>query len=148
MKTVRSTFHRHFDLSGLIVGGLGLYVALAIANADQSRPVTPPSLQAEAYYADGIFHQKVTPLGLDVIQADWSSSIYQGEKYICGGVGGVGSYSGQWQGYDPNDWTFDDCSKMVIGQKYDAIASWERVGPDGLLDTVSVKFEFIHSEAL
>lgn len=105
----------------------------------------PPKLVATAGFENGEIVQRVWPEFGPPMQADWSASIFDAQdRFICGN-GNNGTYErGAVGRFSLDEWTFDDCSDAVYGQKYQGRASWSWEH-DGLEGTVSVNFEFVYS---
>lgn len=140
------SFRRMWDQlrSGALVILVGV-VLLSAVRLFASEPVLVPGVT----YNNGIFTQTTAPNFGPPIQGDWSASIYaMSGDYICGG-GGNGTYEvGRVKHFNANDWTGGDCAKLVVGETYEAVASWSYYDSDGLKQTVSLKFEFIRNQTL
>ncbi|WP_299734637.1 hypothetical protein [uncultured Roseobacter sp.] len=102
----------------------------------------------ELRFEDGYFLQRVVPSTGESLHASWAANIWQGHDFICGG-GSKSTYSASStpKRFSPDDWTFDDCSRLVEGEIYTASASWVSLDADGHPHTVTGVFDFKFSKA-
>ena len=122
--------------AGSLTFGVGVH------NIVDPRPQVRSLIVGNLEYSNGYFTQELQaePIGLE---AQWVAEIREGETIVCPSVGGMAPY-----GYGPvrlsvNDWIGSSAcaSKLVFGNEYRAIASWE-YEDNGSRVTVSKKITF------
>lgn len=132
---------------GSVVAWVFFFANEEIAKAVTGKePVNHLQLE-EIGFRDGYFYQLMTTTEREMRQADWSADIWDGPKFVCGD-GGNGTYQQRNQPVLmlPDDWTGDDCSKLINGREYQAKASWEYWDAEGNRYEITASFDFTYSE--
>lgn len=91
------------------------------------------------YYKDGMFHQKLTPKGVETIRGEWTAQISRGDRILCNG-GSVAPYQGKSKVMTPDQWTGSRCPDMLLPTDT-AFASWDYTDEQGIKITISKEFQ-------